>query len=702
MKKIRLTLKVRIIIAVVAIAAIHAAFTFIPPWWDARPRFYPDAWAEADSILREEVGNAAVDKGLFFIPKDKVRAPRNLEITLTSNLPPQNDTLSDSCLVCGDTVYLGNAQRLARVSPEKARHVVAVFAYLRNVVAADQGEPPEIDSTSFFYRLKEDSFVRAKDDDGERTLVAAVRVHSGLRYCERLQNGALPLLDQDEEIGRLAYALLQEVIPPRTSFQESLAETATDLLDESPCLDAVDLLKRMISIQDARDSASRRDWLRRIPVIGRLFAGPREDYDIPSADYVLTTTLALGGKSPQERVDFALNLLFGEEKPSDELENFRPVCYLVQNWPDAFRERVIKEWPGLTPEDRGGYFRCINQCGTGIEAIAALVVAEDDEHLRAKAGCVLCKTTGESRFLDECIGLMPLWDKSDPSKDFEWTTECESLRDLYKEDRTLKAIPDYFSKAWLSLPQTSKNKDVLRHLPIESCFTTLTLAGRPDTLSAAVEILDVYADPPVSSPDTQFCGGVYRYNSIELFSEDTYEMLVETADPACIDAMLAYLQKDPSCLMGRMREAYTNILAKRGDMRVLPLIEQAVLAAGPVKEPEAKATDDIESNAYLYYGGYSSDDYQRRSYVNWLYRSAAEVRITNAPDPLAHLLASTEKERTFAAAPAAELLAARFTESELLALLADDTYAPIRMHVFLALCNRRYLDREAATASVAP
>ena len=51
----QMSLRKRVLIAVAAIAVIHAAFYAVPRWWATRPRFYPEAYEEAVAFARNEI-----------------------------------------------------------------------------------------------------------------------------------------------------------------------------------------------------------------------------------------------------------------------------------------------------------------------------------------------------------------------------------------------------------------------------------------------------------------------------------------------------------------------------------------------------------------------------------------------------------------------------------------------------------------------
>ncbi len=75
MRIARIPLRWRIAAAVVAVALIHLAFRTVPPWYQARARFYPEAYAEAVSILEEEFGRETVASGIVSIPREEIVVP---------------------------------------------------------------------------------------------------------------------------------------------------------------------------------------------------------------------------------------------------------------------------------------------------------------------------------------------------------------------------------------------------------------------------------------------------------------------------------------------------------------------------------------------------------------------------------------------------------------------------------------------------
>jgi len=75
MSLFRMPLGKRIVVAVVAVALVHAGFYFVPRYRATRPRFDEAAWKDAVAMLKGEIGEAAVEKGSFVIPRLPVNPP---------------------------------------------------------------------------------------------------------------------------------------------------------------------------------------------------------------------------------------------------------------------------------------------------------------------------------------------------------------------------------------------------------------------------------------------------------------------------------------------------------------------------------------------------------------------------------------------------------------------------------------------------
>lgn len=71
----KLSTKKRILIALAAILAVHAAFYCVPRVYCAWPRFYEAEYNEAVAILKDVVGAEAVEKGIVTIARGRVSVP---------------------------------------------------------------------------------------------------------------------------------------------------------------------------------------------------------------------------------------------------------------------------------------------------------------------------------------------------------------------------------------------------------------------------------------------------------------------------------------------------------------------------------------------------------------------------------------------------------------------------------------------------
>jgi len=102
----RLTLTIRVFLAVIAIVLTHFAFYAIPRCLATRPRFDEVAWNDAVSYLKEAIGPDAVDKGCFHIPQFSAYMPyEGSFLTYSYNLAGRN-TARVLLSVQGDKAYL--------------------------------------------------------------------------------------------------------------------------------------------------------------------------------------------------------------------------------------------------------------------------------------------------------------------------------------------------------------------------------------------------------------------------------------------------------------------------------------------------------------------------------------------------------------------------------------------------------------------
>lgn len=159
-----MSLRKRLLVAVLAIAAVHASFYYIPRWWLTRPRFDEAAWREAVEILKADVGAAAVEKGLFSIPRIPVSTPYEVVTSATMTARDSTPLLpygqrqkevwlrlgGDDCAMLFTKSHTGfsgqpviDSIEACRLGPAEARHVWRVLKYLSTApsTAASKWEP---------------------------------------------------------------------------------------------------------------------------------------------------------------------------------------------------------------------------------------------------------------------------------------------------------------------------------------------------------------------------------------------------------------------------------------------------------------------------------------------------------------------------------------------------------------------------------
>jgi len=294
-----MSMKRRVVIAVVAIAVIHGGVYLFA----SRPRFYEPAWRDAVGVLKRQVGKAAVENGVFTIPRRWIVVPRRDVVLVGKRGSPWNmlhgraqKVTEFACLVnngeesrliraCTWSWYGGRKAydtdsdcAVEGIKADAARHARAVIAYLGMVKSAGQcGLFPDYEFQELVpvTTVYPSGLVAAPFTPYSKTVsVRLVQSDCIARYLEDLLRGDVEHLSSASS--DVVPALLQVV---KTAFSKpqdaDMARFALGILRNYPDKQSIPILQEKMLQEAARLASSRkgvaakiRDW----PFVGRFFA----------------------------------------------------------------------------------------------------------------------------------------------------------------------------------------------------------------------------------------------------------------------------------------------------------------------------------------------------------------------------------------------------------------------------------------------
>jgi len=686
----RLTLRKRIVIAVAAIAAIHGGFYYVPKYVDERPRFYPQAYAEAVEVLKGEVGAEAVEKGIFSIPRREVSCRRRVGVEIRRQgywRGSWRDAEGRTALFLDGTIVLdGRPPVVVQVGRKKARHILATLVYLGLVGARGRGAGETHPVSQCTMELLEQTHrpsaaAAAWSRKEDKSLGGHAAAFSAIRRLDGIlrRGETLPLSDEGK-IASVATDALKSAMPPRSRFDERLAAMSVELLAEYPSRRALGILEETRRIGERRRTGGGwQEAMAKLPIVGRIFSeGSAGSYDIPFAHEAISKARVLGDKTREWRVKAAAAALRGKGDGDEDFREYYGEWYLCVNAPDELTRFTIENWNTLSSERRTANIRRAVARGIRNDVMSQLGAEDSDARVRFWANYWAYGVTGDRTRLLKCTGGLPAWNEVRTPLDrydFDWRFEYLALADAYAKEPTLSEIPAFFRRVWKDLSVTEKRAASLENVPIGQCFRTLMLEGGEENAEIIKEIVEAFPPGSYGPVNEPFAGEYYQASYLDAYN---HGVLNVSRDPYLSDMMIKWLEGHVKELGSEACLFFVNALAENGDERVLPLLdgELALVREG--------------RDTWRSWEGHGT----KQPYLNWLSRSIALVHLLNAGDILAHVTSLGREERELVAREAAAALAKEAPAEGLLGMLADEKYESERGLIYLALIERREMDRK--------
>ncbi|MHC4714942.1 MAG: hypothetical protein ACYTAN_16995, partial [Planctomycetota bacterium] len=625
-----------------------------------------EAWTRAVEILKEEVGDAAVDNGVFYIPREEISVASSGGAWI-------NYGWAFMVLPSGDVFLSSRKPRIAHVPREQAQQLLATFHYL---LLARFRSIPESSSDAayapFFVfdgrrMIPVEGYARAHS-----ALDGRVRTNAARRFAGALaQSGDLKFIDSDDEMIAALCRAVNGCRRIRNRFEAALLRRAVNGLCECPTAEIAPALAKIKRFVDTLDDRS--DWLdtlEDLPVIGRFFGwGESQQWRRVNVNEALWACENLPGKSEAEWLAAYETAFFGEERPGIS------VCPLVKGHPEEFTKLVLKHWDSLSDGDRSSHLYCARICGDGGRAIAERLTDSEDLSERVSANCVLYKATGDRKYLTDSLEALQ-WPK-DPgalngNERYKFRSAVGLVADLYKEDPSLEELRIGFISLWRSISQNCPDWNEMSDWGPEEVCAAFIRAGGRENIEIAMEIIRK------SSENAQFDTAYYFGNSKPWHPYLWCEAETRRSqDPFLLDAMLEYIRGELLQLKRRAWFPLSCVLASRGDDRLAALFREAL--------PRAEAADAQDSSPCIVVEGgiaeYSTADVLRAL--------IAVVDCINAENPADFLLDLPDEVRDLATALGGAALLPNYSEEEILAFMAEKRCEPLLSPLYDALLARR-------------
>jgi len=668
--------KRRIAAAVVAIIAIHLLFKYVPLYIETRHRFYPEAWAEADAILRDFVGDAAVDRGIFSIPKSQIGVSHCGAAWVRLDDRPTLVITPEGCAIRHSGSGINEKLQFGAVSRQEAQHVMAVLNYTAAAEVAPSGGFDDVGEDRGFHLRDFYAGPGASEelsaDSSAMSVTGVLRRGLAAAYLARPPSGFEGAVDE-KRIAAAVAATLDLSMPPEDHFDGRVLRAAVAAAEAHPARALTGPLKRIERMREAAYNPwpkwlwdmglmetariSRRNRGRLLPhaagavKICRSWPGPRREAQLA----YLEKTVLTGG---------------------------RPQAGLISRHPDEFTRMVSEHWRQLEASRIVRYLQYAIRWGDGGRAIAERAVASQDPLLRAHGHLTLFDISGDRAQLAACIeaSRMPVQMLGpDAVNDrYHWRNFYCALNRRYAQNGALREIPAFFAECCAGLPAETKNRYIFfdgPSSPVLQMLPALARSGTDEGMAILREIVEIgdgfYRQSLPSNPFSARLPAPLT-NNIFAGASDIEEALA-AGGPAVREFMLDYLQDKEHGFDGCASRIFIKALALKGDAEALELFENW---PGP---PQGDRRADPFWSKFWDVGELAA-------------RAAIEIRVRRADDVPEFLLSLPPEDRIDAERVAVERLADENTANELQALLADDKYAPIRREILMALARRREIE----------
>jgi len=492
----QVSMKKRILIAVLAIAAMHAAFYAIPRWWYSRPRVYPQAYEKAMGVLKEQFGEQAVEKGMAAIPRDKLAVPYEGRLVLVNETYDGNyQTLlylrasgGESCLFHKDADHGVEAGRL---SWERAREAWAEIAYIERLIthvpASIGAETPYAGSgsTDFTWPHRRDvTWVTPYRRDSFGFLTDSITPFARAAAWERLvddarTSGELTAVTDCRPLMPAMSEMLGRSRPPASAFDTITLNMLLPTFAEHAGRRELSFLRRFFF--PAPDPLA---LLRRLPLVG-AFIKPRpqkpDKSPWPVVEGYVWVIENLDGKSESEQVA-ALSA-----KANAALSTWQE----DREWP-AVWDTFQKRWPKQCAQYLAGNYGKVNSyirnapvvsedlVATGGQ-LARIVADDSSSRLQVFANIVLFEETGNRVYIDRAQDIVVA---TNFAQEGSASRKLEDLVSFWERRRNAFDM-EAFARRVLAKPAEE----------FYSAYWTISRLGRIDDEGCTRALLDAALDP---------------------------------------------------------------------------------------------------------------------------------------------------------------------------------------------------------------
>jgi len=646
----------RIVAFVAAVVIVHAAFYAGPRWWYSRPRVYPQAYEKAVEALKEVVGPAAVERGVFAIAKEPVWVPYEGRAVVKG---------SPSLVVClaapGRDSYLiwdndSGGSKAAWISRAQAEEAWAAFQYLHTATAAFPGMVPSqanvgvneigfVDATWYYPAI----WTSAREAAGGTSSIPedSVRHFAYRRLAKELSKGH-KVAGGNEMLAPALTALVTPCIVPQNDVDKEILDRYIGEYAHTAGRGALGALKKIDSRNrrgmHALDLSNRHpkwkildDWLTER-------AHRMSDLIGPDVAQLIQEVNGVKGRSDEECEEILKKSLqsgrywdwetatawgtLSDRSPAKLLavlaDNYRPGTANIATLP-----------PFAGPGDR----------------IVKLIAEDPTNPARGDAALILFRATHDKRYVDTIKDAAMA-----AAYGGRWMDAGRAHYVLANVLAAHKEYPDAVDlEAFTGTLLQSANPQYVDNMRF--------IAGAlGDASAGATPVLANLLDRPETIiPASYGAAG-------DLIRAEAAKALGRIASAGAADALMA-------CLDGSKREANQAVaraavdaLGDVGDVRALPILEKILDGFGPA---------DTSAN--------SSDTDSQPLTRTVVHRAILMIEVKAAQDPCARFLSLAEADRSlFSAAD----LARRFSADQLRMLLPDDRCRDSRVRVYSALAQQ--------------
>jgi len=639
-------LKKRVLIAVIAIAVIHALFVFVPRWWATRPRFDEAAWREAVEILKADVGAAAVEKGTFGIPRIKVKPPYRKVVEIGKHLCMLVDGAGASLVYVGtargESESSGRVERLtAKIGRKKVDGILGALEYTRRINVLSNPE----------YRA---------------FLPVPLSRYLGWRYEEAivrraLEDNEIKWSDDKAEFMRMLLVSFRRCIVPSTNDEVNWAgvaagEIAANDLDGvavvAKALGRVELAQRIAKSKFAPGFLKRET---------RLYSLDRTAAEL--SHYVdMAGTIA--GKTEEERVKKAAESAF--DTVLDPKRRYYARDFLVERRPEEFVELYLAKQDALPTSERVFLLTFYDSYFGADRRVAEAGTSDPSPVIRSMAHLQMYKMTKDMADIEKLKELLLIPENQGGAAGVAARMLCLA----YTKFDGPREIPDFLEEHFEAAPWSAVEAAKVR---------------------GSAKDLDLLVLMTVDAARTRF---VSDKEDALLLRELAARRLRGISREDVIERLIGYASGEtPEEELGVKMEVI-GVLGASGSSKALSFLD-----GFRRKEEEGARGNRGQAPANRRYEGYAHEytpmaQVARRAHVEAAARcSASPVDfLSNLSEEYMAILAEIDSARLpnpERKDKVAEILADSYTVEQLQGMLADEKYGGLFGHIYAAIEEKR-------------